>query len=728
MSIEIGRRALLLTIHVLVSIGVATRSASGQPLDSCAVSKYQTLIEEWERLTAPEMMGAEGVDAGSTVVEGIAKRPIFLGGKTWFPVNPERQTICGTFDDSKVFDVTEFDWNIFIKPAPAYAFVIDPAQLPRKNGLKIENCPTDAASKCLEVEVGARKEYFQQQPIFNSFLPQTLGSSVLRNGPVCVSGPWVQDDNHNQHPEIHPSEQIWWRFPGSSGALHLMVAQDASARFAQKNDFAFESPATPQFRVWSSRPVASRFTVAFSVPLSGNTILNLEELARQDVVELPTNDTGDLTVRDGTDAGFTVRKPAGGARRVKLALDWACRQDEKVVGTFAVTSTVAASTGSNPGFYLVRLAPPGDPPLTPPQQPANAPQTGGVELDVVPNSLRRVVINGKATLAADVVPTETSGRTPAPVKSVRLMEPELRALSGQPTAGAPGTRKYEVPVGATPSSVEINLASGGTARVQLPAIGMSARLDDPSPLEPTAADAAAVAAFGRVTGLWEGSEVPFGRVMRTRGWELEVVPTYGLVKDGRVAVEEDAALTLDLSAAVEREGATRARVFGSQTPFAATWTVTARDLSAAPGAQPPPPGPAQVTLAPSAHTGKDGRATITASSETTRLVEVEAAATVADVYNLSSTVRTTLWNHYLAGTREVLRDGLISTVARRYELSPETITNPARGQRPADRDKRRRAGSLRTLITQVAGDGRITVDEAQQVLTFARDNAPTLKK
>lgn len=119
-------------------------------------------MADWQFLHG-DRLGGEGRDAGTLAVHGIGKR--IFGGRNWYPVTDERETVCGRFANSKLFsavpvDPSEYDWNIFIDPSPAFQFSIDRHYRPRKNRLNFETCPGDTTKACLETEIGARKRHF----------------------------------------------------------------------------------------------------------------------------------------------------------------------------------------------------------------------------------------------------------------------------------------------------------------------------------------------------------------------------------------------------------------------------------------------------------------------------------------------------------------------------------------------------------------------------------------
>jgi len=154
---------------------------------------------------------------------------------TWYPIDRFKQVLVGTIDRYKFFDGVgaEADWNIFIKPSPAFAFIINDA-LPDADPDQVHRC---AGSLCLEAEVTPDETFYG-----NPFFPKD-GASPLVGHDIGVYGPWVQDKNHGLRPEIHPSEALWWRDVReeesvSLSTYHLLVVQDDSNRFDRPGDFS----------------------------------------------------------------------------------------------------------------------------------------------------------------------------------------------------------------------------------------------------------------------------------------------------------------------------------------------------------------------------------------------------------------------------------------------------------------------------------------------------------
>ncbi|MGI9097001.1 MAG: hypothetical protein ACR2H2_00630, partial [Solirubrobacteraceae bacterium] len=82
---------------------------------------------EWSYITR-EKLGVHAVDPlGHKIGPNIAKKT--PGGLNWYPVDRYKQTLVGTVAAYDFYDPTfsgdEADWNIFIKPTPAFQFICD---------------------------------------------------------------------------------------------------------------------------------------------------------------------------------------------------------------------------------------------------------------------------------------------------------------------------------------------------------------------------------------------------------------------------------------------------------------------------------------------------------------------------------------------------------------------------------------------------------------------------
>ncbi len=229
-------------------------------------------FDRWSQV-AEEQLGVNAVDTQNRKIgPNIAKRT--GAGLNWYPLDRFQHVLVGEMDHYNFYDGwgAEADWNLFIKPSPAFAFLLDDA-LPNADLEDVHKCErTDGF--CMEAEVTPDEHYYD-----NPFFPKN-GSSPLVGHNIGVYGPWVAEEAHGWRPEIHPSQAIWWRDPaadGSSGVdlhdYHLLVVQDDSNRFDRNDDFSGNI-----VRPWSKPPIDILFRIAVRVPAGQILRLTVEEL------------------------------------------------------------------------------------------------------------------------------------------------------------------------------------------------------------------------------------------------------------------------------------------------------------------------------------------------------------------------------------------------------------------------------------------------------------------
>src|SRR5262245_7832875 len=102
------------------------------PLDAIRANIRQVFVDVktiddafWKRIT-DQQLGVSVIDPdGHKMGMNIAYRR--LVGLNWYPADPYKQTLVGTVDRYGFYDGDgdEADWNIYIKPDPPFAFIID---------------------------------------------------------------------------------------------------------------------------------------------------------------------------------------------------------------------------------------------------------------------------------------------------------------------------------------------------------------------------------------------------------------------------------------------------------------------------------------------------------------------------------------------------------------------------------------------------------------------------
>lgn len=166
--------------------------------------------------------------------------------------------IEGTFED--------YDANLDIKPDPAFMSLITDAHGPEYTTLMKSQyygsfsisgesgCPS-ARYTTIEAEIADK---FRPPSGYKSKLIELNEDRVGKK--IAVYGPWIWDEGHCCHPEIHPAEQLWWNENTGNEKVHnLNVVCDASRRFFWRGQMDDGTKLKP----WAEPPIKGLFAVAF---------------------------------------------------------------------------------------------------------------------------------------------------------------------------------------------------------------------------------------------------------------------------------------------------------------------------------------------------------------------------------------------------------------------------------------------------------------------------------
>jgi hypothetical protein len=224
---------------------------------------------------------------------------------------------------------------------------------------------------------------------------------------------------------------------------------------------------------------------------------------------------------------------------------------------------------------------------------------------------------------------------------------------------APGGRAFllqGVPL-VTGAVVEVKLSTGQSEWLAPPEIGLMPQVLRGNPGQ-TEARPGLWAAIGRAVGI-QTSDAPDARieVRSVAQWELDVVPAYGPMRDGRPALDDDTPASEVLTeAAISGNTEDLQRLFGSPQPFTAVWSFAAKDTQTGGPVQvlqhSPAPGVVAVFIEPSEGTAANGAVHISfPSALREQIVELEATCQFSDSLGHVGTIRHRLWNVVLTGTK-----------------------------------------------------------------------------
>ena len=215
-----------------------------------------------------------------------------------------KRTLIGTVQKAKQYyksgTFEDFDMNIDIYPDPSSMYLLTDAHKPEYTTLMKtqyygsftksgeSGCP--GSFDAIEAEIADR---YRPSENYTSKLVMLLLNRYGQK--IGVYGPWIYDNGHCCHPEIHPAEQVWWSEPaGNYRKFNLNVYCDASGRFLWRNQMDDGTKLKP----WAEPPIKGLFAIAFEYKLPdptnaiGYTTRKFEvaNIQHNNVIEYPNAD------------------------------------------------------------------------------------------------------------------------------------------------------------------------------------------------------------------------------------------------------------------------------------------------------------------------------------------------------------------------------------------------------------------------------------------------------
>lgn len=248
---------ILLILFLHTPIIVTAQSVDYSDCPTCTDSDIGTVTEIMNKY-----QGIHGINPSAPSTYGLIGKHKFSGsglvitnpfwGENWYPIRIEKQILTGTFHSFGVANFgDESDWNIHLLPDPGFEdFVSDAIPYQLDNWYGSGDWGTTADGKILiEAEITPDESRYGN-PWFNN----SEVKSPLVNKRLTVYGPFLREEAHGNHPEIHPCEQIWWK--ETEEATIILLLNDDSNRFKRRADSLLSQN---QFRLgdYSSRRVTT---------------------------------------------------------------------------------------------------------------------------------------------------------------------------------------------------------------------------------------------------------------------------------------------------------------------------------------------------------------------------------------------------------------------------------------------------------------------------------------
>jgi len=718
-------------------------------------------IRVWQHVVLAQL-GVDGTDVYGHWIGGFPNdsKQFLPNINNWYPLGVEKRTLCGQLHHFNFYDGygAEGDWNNFMIPTPAFRHLLEDAKI---HGTSDEWHSCAGTLDCMEAEITPDESYYEN--VFNS---KASGTSPLEGQVVCTYGPWVREWSHDNRPEIHPSELYWWRnqLPNRRVAYTLMQVQEDSNRFDREDDYDFGAPwddPPSGWHAWSENPRTNRFRIAFE--LNPAATAQTFQVRRLESARVQTR-WNDQTLGSTHDLQYNgknvlrVEELLPNENHVGVAFSSICRNaaNNRLQGYIALIATVGEGDRGGEGYQTLQVETQRPPFFRPEilgtigEWPVLAQverQTPGreVQVQVRPETLRRVEVDGKARLVGDVevqvvTPSETgvTRRTVAATRVEEILPTERRELQLTPRATVAGRRAPGSTLEGVAVTAETRLevtAAGETTPLTIPALALKPRIFTEAPQlftdAPQAWSAMAAAAGGRA----EGVEPP-GSVSRARQWRLEVAPAYTPLRTGKASLTDATPFAEALNDVVGASDPQRVQeLYGSAKPFRVTWSFKASNLTSGEsvpvhrGAGAPP-----TAVGVEVGSGEKLNAELAVTfpqRPANAIVELVATARMRDTFGVTGTVRHRVWSHVLTATdRRGLASSMVRTAASLAAIAPDALEQAANlggpvvdnendGPRVVDL-RSSRAAMVRLLAMDASQKQRITIGDLRSLVQGAK--------
>jgi hypothetical protein len=281
------RNTATVILCLLVVSGCATRDFVVNPTTVCRCNASigtpcRASADRWTRAIQNQLeVDVSDFNRGEVISTKCESEGDNLFTNAWKPVDGSNHMLVGTFHHFNWNYDDDDDWNIHVIPDSAFAELI--TRVEASHPESADNHVRCGSPHCMEAEISPDKKFWNN-PWF--FAPgehpndaDDNGFSLLEGRKMGFYGPWVVDANHDSKSEIHPASMIWWKEiwaigGGSPSALFfLMLLQDNTGRFDDRNNFDCGGSAPPGWQPWTQSPVSGQFSVAFEADPAGPLVV-----------------------------------------------------------------------------------------------------------------------------------------------------------------------------------------------------------------------------------------------------------------------------------------------------------------------------------------------------------------------------------------------------------------------------------------------------------------------
>jgi hypothetical protein len=288
-----------------------------------------------------------------------------LWGNNWYPIREEKQILVGVLKRFGVHAAAdENDWNIIILPDNSFKPFISEAIVNQSFDL-IQSYPfsddwytTSDGIFMIEAEITPRKDEFN-----NKWFNNVDKTALPLNKHIGVYGPFVSEEAHGNRPEIHPSEQIWWK-ENDSTTMVLLVA-DASNRFDEKSDYDFNY-AKPNAETWTlDKGQESELLIPFEIEIGKGALYyniqaldspNFYEGANYPDVSSSTTETKH-TITYKEQPVLTIQESVNFDKYIGITIKDVCFNDQtqKLHGLIVIKTAIGNGGAGKEGFVALQI-------------------------------------------------------------------------------------------------------------------------------------------------------------------------------------------------------------------------------------------------------------------------------------------------------------------------------------------------------------------------------------
>ncbi len=323
-----------------------------------------------------------------------------LAGRNWYPIADMKKVhigkLCeiGYFDAKEETDIGEGKWfahdqekdfNLHVLPSSSFSYQIEKSivrynpNLKFGGGLNIDckdNWVKCGSTLVMEGEITPDDEFIANPN--NPWLGiknLTGTSSLFLNQNVGMYGPWVNEEVHCNHPEIHPVEMLWSE-TADPNVKYLCLFQDDSDRFGYYSNFPDYEDASDKVEAkkkihpWAATPLSGQFFIAFelnlNVPLNKKQKISytIDVQTSKEVVttmpeaKIPAREYGGRTnvIKDNGVEILRVTENQENANDVAIRFElFKNKEGNKILGYMVISAAVSRNLDGKEGYMVIRL-------------------------------------------------------------------------------------------------------------------------------------------------------------------------------------------------------------------------------------------------------------------------------------------------------------------------------------------------------------------------------------